>query len=215
MALFEEIITPRRLVVDPGAAPAETLDSFMKVVVGLGNPGKAYENTRHNLGFMCTDSFAKENDLGKWQKQDKFKALIAEAYSGGQKLLAVKPQTFMNLSGESLQAIQHFYKCLTSDIVVIHDELDLPLGTIRMKLGGSDAGHNGIKSISGLIGQDYWHIRIGIGPTPEKIEGKDYVLGKLNAKEKKLLPKITDEVNKLLNSFIAGKAEPQTVRIGD
>ena len=213
MALFEEIITPKRLVVDPIVDNNESPDSFMKVVVGLGNPGAEYDNTRHNLGFQSVDSFAKAQDLGKWQDNTKFKAQIADAFINGSKIVAVKPQTFMNASGESLQAIRHFYKCHVSDFIVIHDELDLPLGTIRVRQGGSDAGHNGLKSINSELGQDYWHIRVGVGPTPEHIDAADYVLGKFSAAEKTKLAKTIKATDQVLDDFIHGRIKAQTLQI--
>lgn len=213
MALFEEIITPKRLVVDPLDTREASLDSFMKVLVGLGNPGKEYNNTRHNIGFACLDDFAKNNDFDRWQKNDRFKAEINDKFDGGQKLVLAKPQTFMNLSGESLQAIRHFYKCHVSDFIIIHDELDLSFGTIRVRQGGSDAGHNGLKSVNKELGQDYWHIRIGVGPTPEHQDAADFVLGKFSAAEQKQIPKIITETNRILQSFINGKPETQTITI--
>lgn len=194
MGLFEQIITPRRLVVDPRDQAVETETSFMSVIVGLGNPDGKYDGTRHNIGFTVLDKYREDNKFPNWKSNDKFQALISEDFRGGKKILLIKPQTFMNNSGDSLQAIQHFYKCLTSDFLVIHDELDLPFGEIKDKRGGGSAGHNGLKSIIAHIGEDFKRIRIGIkNDQLTKIDPADFVLAKFTATEKKQLPKILTE----------------------
>lgn len=194
MGLFEQIITPRRLVVDPRNQTVETETSFMSVIVGLGNPGREYDGTRHNIGFAVLDKYREDNKFPDWKSSDKFQALISEDFRGGKKILLVKPQTFMNNSGDSLQAVQHFYKCLTSDFLVIHDELDLPFGEIKDKRGGGSAGHNGLKSIIAHIGEDFRRIRIGIKTDQlAKIDSADFVLAKFTGSEKKQLPKILTE----------------------
>jgi len=131
----------------------------MKLVVGLGNPGKKYERCRHNAGFIILDKFSKENKL-KWEKSLKFESYIAE-YGD---LILVKPQTFMNNSGIAVSKILNFYKISPSDIVVIHDDVDLPLGSVKKQRGKNAAGHHGVEDIIEKIGtKDFWRIRVGIG----------------------------------------------------
>lgn len=148
------------------------------VVVGLGNPGARYAWTRHNVGFLALDVLAQ--DFGtKFESIDSFKAEKSEVTFQKQSLLLLKPQTFMNLSGESLQRLYQKYNHFREvPLVVLHDELDLPFGTVRVKLGGGDAGHNGLKSIRATLGHgDFYRIRLGIGrPADARIEIADWVL---------------------------------------
>jgi len=138
-----------------------------KLVIGLGNPGDEYERTRHNIGFMAVDAIAEKNGGSAWKK--KFKGLIST--SGNNILL--KPQTFMNLSGESAREALSFYQLSAEDVIVFHDDLDLAPGHIRIKKGGGSGGHNGLKSLDTHIGQDYWRVRIGIGrPMREDADGE-------------------------------------------
>ncbi len=147
----------------------------MKLLVGLGNPGSQYARTRHNIGFAAVDAIAEKYGFSAWSK--KFKGLICEGEVAGEKILALKPQTFMNLSGESVGECIRFYKIEPQDVIVFHDELALPSGKMRMKQGGGNAGHNGLKSLDQHIGKDYHRVRIGIGHpgTPDAVTG--YVLG--------------------------------------
>ncbi len=147
----------------------------MKLLVGLGNPGSAYAATRHNIGFMALDRLHGALNAGGWEK--KFNGLGASANHDGQKLLLLKPQTFMNLSGQSVQAAAAFHKIAPEDIIVFHDELELGAGRLRIKQGGGSAGHNGLKSLDSHIGADYWRVRLGIGrPPPDRESVHDYVL---------------------------------------
>ena len=131
----------------------------MRLIVGLGNPGAEYDDTRHNVGFMALDALATHYEMGPWKK--KFKGLLST--SSSKDFLLLKPLTFMNLSGEAvLEAIQ-FHKIAPKDVIVFHDDLDVPPGSVKIKQGGGSGGHNGIKSIDAQIGQDYWRVRIGIG----------------------------------------------------
>ncbi len=132
-----------------------------RLVVGLGNPGKEYERTRHNIGWMVLDRFEESLSL-IWK--DKFKGIFSQQDIRGEKLFFLKPQTFMNLSGESVAALINFFKISTEDILVIHDEIDLPFGTLTLKYGGGFAGHNGLKSIANHIGTDkFLRLRMGVG----------------------------------------------------
>ena len=146
----------------------------MKLFVGLGNPGAKYAGNRHNIGFMAVDRIAADHGFGPWKPA--FKGEASEGRLGGEKVLLLKPGTFMNLSGQSVQAAMAFYKLAPSDIVVFHDELDLAPGKCRVKQGGGHAGHNGLRSISGTIGEGYARIRLGIGHPGHKDAVAAYVL---------------------------------------
>ncbi|MBI1274925.1 aminoacyl-tRNA hydrolase [bacterium] len=133
----------------------------MLLIVGLGNPGKEYEATRHNAGFMAVDALADKYGFAEWRS--KFKGHMAEGSIGGVKTLLLKPQTFMNRSGISVVEAAGFYKIPPEKIMAIHDELDLPAGRMKTKLGGTPAGHNGLKDMDRVLGQGYWRVRLGIG----------------------------------------------------
>jgi PTH1 family peptidyl-tRNA hydrolase len=133
----------------------------MRMIVGLGNPGSRYVGNRHNIGFMAAGAIARRHGFTAFRSR--FKGELAEGTIGGERCLLLCPQTFMNLSGESVLAAMSFYKIMPGDIVVIHDELDLRPGKVRVKRGGGNAGHNGLRSIDAMIGADYWRVRIGIG----------------------------------------------------
>ncbi len=147
----------------------------MLIFAGLGNPGPKYENNRHNVGFMAADAIARRHSFSPWSK--KFKAEIAEGRLAGEKVLLVKPQTFMNLSGQAIGEALRFYKLSPADLVVFYDELDLAAGKVRIKTGGGSGGHNGIKSIDAHCGKDYRRVRIGIGHPGDKALVHNHVLG--------------------------------------
>ncbi|MGB4800876.1 MAG: aminoacyl-tRNA hydrolase [Candidatus Saccharimonadales bacterium] len=176
------------------------------LIVGLGNPGKKYDGTRHNIGFACLDEFARKNDFESWVNKTDMKCLSAVKTVGDTRVILVKPQTFMNLSGEAVQAIFHFYKLSLDQVIVVHDELDIDFGQIRTRIGGSSAGHNGIKSLTKhLASEDYGRVRIGIGPkTPAEMDSADFVLQKFSTKEQGNLPKLTREVAALLSELAYG-----------
>lgn len=158
----------------------------MKMIVGLGNPGKNYEKTRHNVGFMVLDALIK--DLGL-KTQNKFKSEMVQTSLNGEPVLLIKPQTYMNLSGEAVQEAKAFYKIDDKDILVIYDDLDLPVGKLRLREKGSAGGHNGIKSIiQHLHHQDFRRIRVGIDKNP-LIPTVDYVLGKFSQEDQAILEK--------------------------
>ncbi|MCT2534313.1 aminoacyl-tRNA hydrolase [Aquibacillus koreensis] len=151
----------------------------MKCIVGLGNPGRKYAKTRHNIGFMVIDEMAKRY---KWKlNKKKFNGIYAIEAIGTEKVLLLEPQTFMNLSGESLQPLIDFYDIAIEDIVVIYDDLDLPPGKIRLRQKGGHGGHNGIRSIIDQLGtKEFKRIRVGIGRPQAPISVTDYVLGKFS-----------------------------------
>lgn len=147
----------------------------MWLFVGLGNPGQKYQHNRHNIGFMAMDVFVRRHNFSDWSK--KFQGEISSGTLGGEKIILLKPQTFMNLSGQSVQAAAAFYKIAPENIVVFYDELDLQPGKLRVKKAGGSGGHNGIKSIDSHLGQDYWRVRLGIGHPGDKNLVSNYVLG--------------------------------------
>ena len=147
----------------------------MLIFVGLGNPGNKYANNRHNIGFMALDQIADENGFSPWR--NKFQAEVSDGVLNGKKVILLKPQTFMNLSGQSVGEAMRFYKLAPSDITVFHDELDIAPGKCRVKMGGGHAGHNGLRSIHQHIGPDYQRIRLGIGHPGHKDRVAQYVLG--------------------------------------
>jgi PTH1 family peptidyl-tRNA hydrolase len=152
----------------------------MKLIVGLGNPGKTYHETRHNVGFMAIDAFAEEQDAN-WHKENEYKALTAQCTIGETKVLLVKPQTFMNLSGDAVQAIVAYFKISPEDILIIHDDMDLDTGRIQFKASGGPAGHNGVANIQERLGtKELSRLRIGIGKPTPPIAPEDWVLGKMS-----------------------------------
>src|SRR5438874_5836614 len=153
----------------------------MRLVVGLGNPGSRYARNRHNIGFMVAGAIARRYGFGTFRSR--FKGELAEGVIAGERRLLLLPQTFMNLSGESVLAAMSFYKIPPGEIVVIHDELDLRPGKVRVKRGGGNAGHNGLRSIDAMIGPDYWRIRIGIGHPGIRELVHPYVLMNFAAEE--------------------------------
>lgn len=166
----------------------------MKWFVGLGNPGGQYERTRHNIGFMAVDRMAAEWGLS-WKPNGKCKALVAEGTVHGEKTVLVKPQTYMNLSGESVRGFMDYYKAKLEDMIVLYDDLDTPFGQIRLRYQGSAGGHNGIKSIIAHTGtQTFNRIRIGISRPQPGFDIANYVLADFRKEEFKELPLILERV---------------------
>ena len=164
------------------------------LIVGLGNPGNEYTKTRHNVGFMAIDALAPED--ASWKKEKN--ALTVHLDMDGTKIILAKPQTFMNNSGDAVGPLMTFYKIPLENIVVIHDDMDLKLGNMREKVGGSSAGHNGIKSIDNAIGNEYRRIRIGIGHPRDfesPINPADWVLGKFDAEQLKQIKSVIESIN--------------------
>lgn len=172
----------------------------MKLIVGLGNPGNKYEKTRHNIGFEVVDRFAQE--IGISSLKDKFQGLLGETTYKGEKIYILKPQTYMNLSGNSLSAVAKFYKIENKDIVVVYDDMDLPLGKLRYKENGSSGGHNGIKSIISHIGENFKRIKCGIGKPPAKDVNIDFVLGKFTKEEQINVDDMIKKSNSCLKDII-------------
>ena len=163
----------------------------MKLIVGLGNPGRKYERTRHNLGFMVLDRLAEKHGIAVAKEKDQ--ALVGEWHRGGEKVLLVKPQTFMNKSGDALGAFFRYNPVDPKDVVVIHDDLDLPFGRIRIRERGRAAGHRGMISVLGALGEtEFRRLRIGIGRPPPGVEVVDFVLRKFTPDEAAALGAIVD-----------------------
>lgn len=146
----------------------------MRLFIGLGNPGAKYAGNRHNIGFMAIDQIAADHGLPAFRA--KFQGLVSEGHLGTERVILLKPETFMNLSGQSVRAAMDFYKAEPADLVVFHDELDLAPGKCRTKMGGGHAGHNGLRSIHAHIGEAYGRVRLGIGHPGQKDRVADYVL---------------------------------------
>jgi peptidyl-tRNA hydrolase, PTH1 family len=154
----------------------------MRLIVGLGNPGARYAATRHNIGFMAVDAIAQRHRFAPFRA--KFQGAVAEGTIGAAKVMLLKPETFMNLSGDSVGAAARFYKIEPGEIAVIHDEIDLAEGKLRVKRGGGAAGHNGLRSIDDAIGPDYWRVRLGVGHPGMKELVEAYVLQNFLPEEK-------------------------------
>lgn len=171
----------------------------MKLVVGLGNPGREYEETRHNIGFQTIDKYA--NRLGVSITKSKFNGLYGETLINGEKVILLKPQSYINLSGEVIRKFVDFYKIDVENILIIHDDLDLAVGTYKLKQKGSSGGHNGLKNIELHLGtQNYKRIKIGISNN-KNIDTKDYVLGKLSKEETKMLDEVKSIVLSVLDDY--------------
>lgn len=173
------------------------------IIVGLGNPGKEYEGTRHNIGFEALDAFVAANNFDPWINKKDLKCHTANARLGDTQVIALKPMTFMNLSGEAVQAMAHFYKVPAQRILAVYDEIDIPFGQVRMRTGGGSAGHNGVKSLIQHLGEDFGRVRIGIGPkTPEQMDSADFVLGKFSAEQQTHLKELTRETTAILSEYV-------------
>ena len=177
----------------------------MKLIVGLGNPGADYAHHRHNIGFMAVDRIADQFRLPPWRK--KFSALITEGDVGAERVLLLKPQTYMNDSGRSVQEAVHFHKIELGDIVVLHDELDLAPAKLRVKTGGGNAGHNGLRSITAHLGNDYVRVRLGIGHPGSKEQVHNWVLGSFAKADQTWLDEMLDAIAKAAPRLADSKYE--------
>ena len=178
----------------------------MLLLVGLGNPGQKYEHNRHNIGYVAVDEIVHRHSFGPWKSR--FQGVVSEGRLGSQKVLALKPATFMNLSGQSVGEAMRFFKLGLEDVVVLHDELALEPGKMRVKTGGGSAGNNGIKSITQHIGADYRRVRIGIGHPGDRDKVSSYVLHDFAKADRSwiddLVPAISDAAPKLADGDDAG-----------
>ena len=175
----------------------------MKLIVGLGNPGIKYANTRHNIGFMFMDKYFAKKNIS--ESKEKFNGLIATFKHKGENVILLNPLTYMNLSGEAVSKIAKYYNIEAKDVLVIYDDLDLPFASLRLREKGNPGTHNGMKSITNLIGNDFYRIRVGIGKNENYADLADYVLSKFNAEELATLDKVFDDVCSCCDLFIDDK----------
>jgi len=181
----------------------------MKLIIGLGNPGKKYAKTRHNLGWRVIGELHQSLEFGIWNLANKFNALISERIFGQEKIILAKPQTFMNNSGLAVKALTDYYKIQNEDILIIHDEIDLPLGEIRLQKGRGAAGHKGVQSIIGqLRTKEFARMRIGINPgnrEQKAIDTEKFVLEKFTAAEEKIIQEKIKEAVQMIRTALAQK----------
>lgn len=207
MSLFQKKIT------DTSILPLYTLGANKTLlIIGLGNPGGEHSGTRHNIGFEVLNNFALSNEFPAWTNKKDLKGQLSTHTVGSTRVILAKPTTFMNLSGESAVAIQHFYRVYNAQTLVVYDELAIPFGSLRTRLSGSDAGHNGIKSLIQYIGDDFGRLRIGIGSElSAKAGSASFVLGKYSSGEKEVLPLVIKEACALITEYIfSGELPPDT-----
>ena len=178
----------------------------MKLIAGLGNPGKQYTTSRHNIGFLVINRLAKANGIEL--KGRKFKSRLGKGEIEGHSVILAKPHTFMNLSGEAVSAIAQYYKIIPRDIVVVHDDLDIPFGTIKIKTKGGSGGHHGLDSIIALLhGDRFLRVRIGIGKPPHEGDDADFVLSPFNESESTQLEKVIDNAYTCLGMLLTHDPE--------
>ncbi|SHN70575.1 aminoacyl-tRNA hydrolase [Desulfitobacterium chlororespirans] len=177
----------------------------MKLIVGLGNPGGQYAETRHNAGFLLLDCLAEELKL---DFRPKFQGLMAETMMEGEKVYLLKPQTFMNLSGRSIRELAQFYKIAPEDIMVVYDDMDLPVGRLRLRSSGSAGGHNGIKSTIAELGtEEFWRLKVGIGRPTAGWDSARYVLASFAKEEIPVLEEILDKGMKAVTLWAKGDGD--------
>jgi len=187
--------------------------SAIRLIVGLGNPGREYETTRHNAGYGWVDELARSQSWS-FKNEAKFHGLTARGQLHGQEVFLLKPQTFMNLSGRAVGALAQFYKIAPAEILVVHDELDLPPGVARLKLGGGHGGHNGLKDIIAHLGsKDFWRLRLGIGHPGERAEVVNFVLNEPRREERELIDEAMQRALDAAHLFIEGKTEAAMLKL--
>jgi len=184
----------------------------MRLVVGLGNPGAEYETTRHNAGFWWVENLADANRVSL-RNEARFHGKVGRLRSGGEECWLLEPQTFMNLSGRSVAALANFYKIAVEDILVVHDELDLPPGSARLKKGGGTAGHNGLKDIARHLGPDFWRLRIGIGHPGDRADVANFVLRPPRQEEAALVSEAIEKSLAVWPEIAAGQMEKAMHRL--
>ena len=195
------------------SAPLYTLSADKTyLIIGLGNPGKDYRGTRHNVGFEVIDFFAAKNDFSDFSSKKDLKCEFTSSNIGGAKVILIKPTTFMNNSGQAAKAVQHFYKIGNSNTLAVYDELALPFSQLRTRVGGTDAGHNGVKSLIQHLGDGFGRLRIGIASEKIPADSSSYVLKKFSKEEQVKLPNILREANELINEFVIGETLPHNTR---
>ncbi len=176
----------------------------MLLLVGLGNPGPGHAGDRHNIGYMAADAIVRRHGFGPFRS--KFRGVTADGTIAGEKTVVLKPETYMNLSGESVSAAAHFYKLPPEQVIVIHDEIDLAFGKVRVKLGGGSGGHNGLRSIDAHLGPDYWRVRLGVGHPGDPELVIHHVLRPFSKEEMPLVEKLVDAVADAIPLLVRGDA---------
>jgi PTH1 family peptidyl-tRNA hydrolase len=185
----------------------------IRLIVGLGNPGREYETTRHNVGFWWVDELAGRENFN-FRTEAKFHGMAARGQLHGHEVALLKPQTFMNLSGRAVGALAQFYKILPSEILVVHDELDLQPGIARLKMGGGHGGHNGLKDIIAQLGtKDFWRLRLGIGHPGDRAEVVNYVLNDPRREERELIEEAMQHSLHVAPLIVEGKQEAAMLRL--
>jgi PTH1 family peptidyl-tRNA hydrolase len=185
----------------------------IRLIAGLGNPGRDYETTRHNAGFWWVDELARAEQMS-FRSETKFYGLLARGVVSGHEVFLLKPQSFMNLSGRAVGAVAQFYKVLPSEILVVHDELDLQPGIARLKMGGGHGGHNGLKDIIAQLGsRDFWRLRLGIGHPGERNEVVNYVLNDPRRDERELIDEAMQQSLNIAPLLIEGKTEAAMLKL--
>lgn len=189
----------------------------IRLIVGLGNPGPEYELTRHNAGFWLVDNLANSLPGCRLQRETRFNALVAKSVIKGQEVWLLEPQTYMNRSGQSVGGLARFFKINPDEVLVVHDELDLAPGVVKMKKGGSSGGHNGLKDITAALGtQDYWRLRIGIGhPRTMGLQQQvaDFVLHRPRKEEQVLIEEAIEKSLRVLPLAVEGKFDIATMQL--
>jgi PTH1 family peptidyl-tRNA hydrolase len=187
--------------------------SSIRLIVGLGNPGREYETTRHNAGYWWVDELARLQNLG-FKSEARFHGLMARGQFHDHEMLLLKPQTFMNVSGRAVGALAQFYKIAPAEILVVHDELDLPPGVARLKLGGGHGGHNGLKDIIAHLGtKDFWRLRLGIGHPGERTDVAGHVLHDPRREERELIDEAMQRALHVAHLVIEGKTEAAMLKL--
>ncbi|HEX5456085.1 MAG TPA: aminoacyl-tRNA hydrolase [Candidatus Saccharimonadales bacterium] len=178
------------------------------LIAGLGNPGREYGGTRHNIGFDVIDNFAAKQDFPGWVEKKDMKCMITSHKLGDSKVILIKPTSYMNNSGETVQAAKHFYRIKDDKVLVVHDELDIDFGSIRLRMGGKSAGHNGIKSVISHIGEDFGRVRIGVGPKkPQRMASEDFVLSRFGKEQQESMKLLLQETNSILSEYCFGRGD--------
>lgn len=187
--------------------------SAIRLIVGLGNPGREYETTRHNAGYWWVDELARLQNLS-FKSEAKYHGLTARGQLHGHEMLLLKPQTFMNVSGRAVGALAQFYKIAPAEILVVHDELDLPPGVARLKMGGGHGGHNGLKDIIAHLGsKDFWRLRLGIGHPGDRADVAGYVLNDPRREEHELIDEAIQRALHVAPLIVEGKPEAAMLRL--
>jgi peptidyl-tRNA hydrolase, PTH1 family len=184
----------------------------MRLVVGLGNPGRQYEATRHNAGFWWLDSISDEFGASL-SAESRFHGEVGRVRQGGADCWLLKPMTFMNESGRAVRALSDFYKLPVSDMLVVHDEMDLAPGVVKLKKGGGVAGHNGLRDIAAHIGKDFWRLRIGIGRPADRAQVSDYVLSPPRKEEAELITESIERSLAVWPQLLAGEFESAMLKL--